>query len=331
MIIKILPALFLWLSLAQSLPALTECEAFLKNNAEFVENAATTSCMDSSRLFFMMYFVPYDVHMANIQNGKLESHVAFSCKVDSCKNENIPWDEFKQKYTGRICMDWVRYLLVDPDPPRQFSSFRKFMFQMENLSDREFDSLLVANEVLCNLYLNSTSRRHLRFGKVKSLVSVKNDSVLYVHGAGFGAGVFLCNFKTGEQHEIFNFFHVTNEGKISEEFEIVESSDTAYRVKYFGGDEVFYNGKDSVAFFVGDTSGIYAFVGYDLNENSVLYSNAPEMLKDAEFFRMSGATSHRYMLKTPRYRIPYYGTDTTDVRLCYQENFPFDEIECPLF
>ena len=330
LVLLILPILFYRLSLVQDPRALTECEAFLKDNAEFVEHTARASCMDAGKLFFVLYFVPYDVHMAEIRNGKLESHVAFSCKVDSCKNEDVPWNTFKQKYTGRICADRDKFLLTMPS--RDFPSFRKFMFQMENLSDREFDSLFVANDVLCNLYWNSTTRRYPRPGRVRSLVAVKNDSVLYVHGAGLGAGVFLCNFRTGEQREIFNFFHVTDDGfKMSLDFEILESSDTVYRVGYGGGDEVFYDGTDSLDFFIEDTSGIYAFVRYDLDGNPVLRSNAPEMLQDADIFPMDEFTAHRYLLKIKRYRIPFYGTDTAGARPCYREVFPFDEIECSHF
>ncbi len=325
-----LPILFWEFFLVQGSANLTECEAFLKVNVEFVEHTARASCMDANKLFFVLYFVPYDVHMAEVRNGKLESHVAFSCKVDSCKNEDVPWDTFKQKYTGRDCADRDRLLLTLPY--RDFPPFRKFMFQMENLSDREFDSLFVTNNVLCNLYWNSTLRSYPRPGRVRSLVAVKNDSVLYVHGAGLGAGVFLCNFRTGEQREIFNFFHVTDDGfKMSQDFEILESSDTVYRVGYAGGDEVFYNGKDSISFFIEDTSGIYAFVRYERDENPVLYSNAPEMLQDADIFPMDERTAHRYLLKTKRYHIPFYETDTVDARPCYQEVFPFDEIECSRF
>ena len=117
LVLLILPILFYRLSLVQDPRALTECEAFLKDNAEFVEHTARASCMDAGKLFFVLYFVPYDVHMAEIRNGKLESHVAFSCKVDSCKNEDVPWDTFKQKYTTccAICIGTVpRAVFQDP-------------------------------------------------------------------------------------------------------------------------------------------------------------------------------------------------------------------------
>ena len=327
---KILPALLLWLSLVQSLPALTECEAFLKNNAEFVENAATTSCMDSSRLFFMQRYAPTDVHMAKIQEGKLDSHIVFRCNVGSCKNEGETWEKYKQGYEDTDCLhDFARV-----DSARLFSSFKKFICQIENLTEGKFDSLYSENDYLCNLYVNKFSRLFTRpLWNGRALVSVKNDSELYVQGRNFYSGAYLSNFRTGEQRRIFDFFHKLDaEIEAHLVFEIVESSDTAYRVKYFGGDEVFYNGKDSAAVFIKDTSGVYAFIRYDSNGDSVLHSNAPEWENHPEAYRMDEFTAHRYMLRPRRYRIPYYGTDTTVVRIpLFRKTFPFDRIGCSLF
>ncbi len=120
MLRKILPALFLWLCFAQSLPALTECETFLKNNAEFVENAATASCMDSTRLFFMQRYAPTDVHMAKIQEGMLDSHIVFQCKVKNCKNEGETWEKYKQGYDDTDCP----HKLAQADSASWFSSFK---------------------------------------------------------------------------------------------------------------------------------------------------------------------------------------------------------------
>ena len=329
MSLKILPSLFLCLCLVQSLNALTECETFLKDNAEFVENAATASCMDSARLFFMQRYAPTEVHMAKIQEGKLDSHIVFRCKVENCKNEGETWEKYKQGYADTGCL----HQFAKADSARWFSSFKKFICQMENLKEEEFDSLYLKNDRLCNLYVNKLSRLFTMPPSESGLVSVKNDSVLYIHGAGLDAGVFLGNFRTGEQRKIFDFFHRSDEGfETSSQFKIVESSDSTYRVKYAGGDEVFYNGKDSTSFFVADTSGFYFFVRYEPSGDSVLHSNAPEKLNRSESYRMDEFTAHRYLLKTKRYRISFYGTDTADARRpLYRKRFPFERIGCSLF
>lgn len=309
----------------QVLNALTPCERFLKDNVEFVKNASAASCLDSVRLFFTEYYAPYDVHIAEIQKENFASHFGFRCRVGSCKNEGMTWERFKQENTEKKC---VRKF-VSADSAKLFSSFKNFIRQIENLDDRKFDSLYSANDLFCNLYQNDFTRLFARPLQSGGYISVKNDSVLYIQGNSLSPGLFLSNFKTGIQRKVYDFFHRTEDGfTLSDEFRIVESSDSSYRVEYAGGDIVYYDGKDSVSFVLGDTSGFWMFIQYKLNGDSVLHSNAPEYLENAESYRMSEATAHRYLLKQNRYRIPFYGTDTSEKRPLFQKEFPFYRIDC---
>ncbi len=309
----------------QVLNALTPCERFLKDNVEFVKNASAASCLDSVRLFFTEYYAPYDVHIAEIQKENFASHFVFRCRVGSCKNEGRTWERFKQENTEKKC---VREF-VSADSAKLFSSFKNFIRQIENLDDRKFDSLYSANDLFCNLYQNAFTRLFARPLQSGGYISVKNDSVLYIQGNSLSPGLFLSNFKTGIQRKVYDFFHRTEDGvSLSDEFSVVESSDTSYRVEYAGGDVVYFDGKESSSFLLGDTSGFWMFVQYKLNGDSVLHSNAPEYLKNAESYRMSEATAHRYLLKMKRYRIPFYGTDTSDNKPLFQKKFPFYRIDC---
>ena len=309
----------------QVLNALTPCERFLKDNVEFVKNASAASCLDSVRLFFTEYYAPYDVHIAEIQKENFASHFGFRCRVGSCKNEGMTWERFKQENTEKKC---VRKF-VSADSAKLFSSFKNFIRQIENLDDRKFDSLYSANDLFCNLYQNDFTRLFARPLQSGGYISVKNDSVLYIQGNSLSPGLFLSNFKTGIQRKVYDFFHRTEDGfTLSDEFRIVESSDSSYRVEYAGGDIVYYDGKDSVSFVLGDTSGFWMFIQYKLNGDSVLHSNAPEYLENAESYRMSEAAAHRYLLKQNRYRIPFYGTDTSEKRPLFQKEFPFYRIDC---
>ena len=309
----------------QALNASTPCERFLKDNAEFVKNASAASCLDSASLLFTEYYAPYDVHIAEIQKENLASHFVFRCRVGFCKNEGMTWDMLKQKNAEKEC---IREFTV-ADSAKCFSSFKKFIRQIENLDDRKFDSLYLANDLFCNLYQNDFTRLFTRPFQENGYISVKNDSVLYVQGNSLSPGLFLSNFKTGNQRKIYGFFHRTEDGfALSGEFRIVESSDSSYRVEYAGGDIVYYDGKDSTSFVLGDTSGFWMFIQYKLNGDSVLYSNAPEYLENAESYRMPEATAHRYLLKMKRYRIPSYGTDTSDNKPLFRKEFPFYRIDC---
>lgn len=309
----------------QVLNALTPCERFLKDNVEFVKNASAASCLDSVRLFFTEYYAPYDVHIAEIQKENFASHFVFRCRVGFCKNEGMTWDMLKQENTEKEC---IREFTV-ADSAKCFSSFKKFIRQIENLDDRKFDSLYLANDLFCNLYQNDFTRLFTRPFQENGYISVKNDSVLYVQGNSLSPGLFLSNFKTGNQRKVYDFFHRTEDGfTLSDEFRIVESSDSSYRVEYAGGDIVYYDGKDSASFVLGDTSGFWMFIQYKLNGDSVLHTNAPEYLENAESYRMSEATAHRYLLKQNRYRIPFYGTDTSEKRPLFQKEFPFYRIDC---
>ncbi len=142
--------------------------------------------------------------MAKIREGKLDSHIVFRCKAGNCKNEGETWEQYKQGYADEDCpRDFAR-----ADSSLWFSSFKKFICQIENLKEQKFDSLYLKNDRLCNLYVNKFSLLFTMPPSESALVSVKNDSVLYVHGADLGAGVFLCNFRTGEQRKIFDFLSV---------------------------------------------------------------------------------------------------------------------------
>lgn len=309
----------------QVLNASTSCERFLKNNVDFVRNASAASCLDSTRLFFTESYAPYDVHIAEIQDGNFTSHLVFRCRVGSCKNEGVTWEMFKQKNAEKEC---VREFTV-ADSAKWFSSFKKFIRQIENLDERKFDSLYLTNDLFCNLYQNDFVRLFAWPLQGGGYISLKNDSVLYIQGNSLSPGLFLSNFKTGIQRKVYDFFHRTEDGfTLSDEFRIMESSDSSYRVEYAGGDIVYYDGKDSVSFVLGDTSGFWMFIQYKLNGDSVLHSNAPEYLKNAESYQMSEATAHRYLLKMKRYRIPFYGTDTSDNKPLFQKKFPFYRIDC---